>query len=106
MVVGAAAYVASIRGNHNALPYSDKEKAFIISLLTNFKLVKTPQTLSLNAEVASWNKSPWNVSCILPSLMFEDNVGEDGLSSQSSYTININDSTEPFIRNAILWFVE
>ena len=25
-------------------------------------------------------------------MMFEDNVGEDGLSAQSSYTININDS--------------
>ncbi len=24
-------------------------------------------------------------------MMFEDNVGEDGLSTQSSYTININD---------------
>ncbi len=26
------------------------------------------------------------------SMMFEDNVGEDGLSAQSSYIININDS--------------
>ncbi len=25
-------------------------------------------------------------------MMFEDNVGEDGLSAQSSYTIDINDS--------------
>ncbi len=25
-------------------------------------------------------------------MTFEDNVGEDGLSAQSSYTININDS--------------
>jgi hypothetical protein len=24
--------------------------------------------------------------------MFEDNVGEDGLSAQSSYTLDINDS--------------
>ncbi len=25
-------------------------------------------------------------------MMFEDNIGEDGLSAQSSYTIDINDS--------------
>ena len=31
-------------------------------------------------------------SSSLPSMMFEDNVGEDGLSAQSSYTIEINDS--------------
>jgi hypothetical protein len=28
----------------------------------------------------------------LHSMMFEDNVGEDGLSAKSSYTIDINDS--------------
>jgi hypothetical protein len=31
-------------------------------------------------------------SSSLHSMMFEDNVGEDGLSPQSSYTIDINDS--------------
>ena len=31
-------------------------------------------------------------SSSLPSMMFEDNVGEDGLSAHSSYTIDINDS--------------
>ncbi len=31
-------------------------------------------------------------SSSLPSMMFEDNVGEDELSTQSSYTIDINDS--------------
>jgi hypothetical protein len=59
----------------------------------NCKLVRTPQTVTGNAEVASWWKG--NVksdSSSLPSMMFEDNMGEDGLSAQSSYTIDINDS--------------
>jgi hypothetical protein len=48
--------------------------------------------VTVNAEVASWWKG--NVksdSSSLPSMMFEDNVGEDGLSAQSSHTIDIND---------------
>ncbi len=61
--------------------------------MTNHKLVKTPQNVSINAKVASWwNKSPKIDSSLLLSMMFEDNVGEDGLSAQSSYTIDINDS--------------
>ncbi len=47
----------------------------------------------VNAEVASWWKgNTKSGSSSLPSMMFEDNVGDDGLSSQSSYTIDINDS--------------
>ncbi len=65
----------------------------IVSLLTNRKLVRTPQTVTVNAEVASWWKENGKSnSSSLPSMMFEDNVGEDGLSAQSSYTIDINGS--------------
>jgi hypothetical protein len=47
----------------------------------------------VNAEVASWWKGrAKSDSSSLPSMMFEDNVGEDGLSAQSSYTFDINDS--------------
>ncbi len=49
--------------------------------------------MTVNAEFASWWKG--NVKSdpsSLPSMMFEDNVGEDGLSAQSSYTIDINES--------------
>ncbi len=47
----------------------------------------------MNAEVASWWKGRTKSdSYSLSSMMFEDNVGEDGLSAQSSYTIDINDS--------------
>jgi hypothetical protein len=65
----------------------------IISLLTNRKLVRTSQTVTVNAEVASWWKgNAKSNSSSLPSMMFEDKVGEDELSAQSSYTIDINDS--------------
>jgi hypothetical protein len=65
----------------------------IISLLTSNKLVNTPQTVTVNAEVASWWKgSAKSNSSSLPSMMFEDNVGEDGLFAQSLCTIDINDS--------------
>jgi hypothetical protein len=78
---------------HNAYSYNSEQKALIISLLMTHKLIITQQTLTVNAEVASWWK--WRAksdSSSLPSMMFEDNVGEDGLSAQSSYTIDINDS--------------
>ncbi len=48
----------------------------------------------MNAEVASWwwKGRAKSDSSSLPSMMFEDNVREDGLSAQSSYTNVINDS--------------
>jgi hypothetical protein len=53
----------------------------------------TNPTLSKNAEVSSWWKgTSTSNSSSLHSMMFEDNIGEDGLSAQSSYTLNINDS--------------
>jgi hypothetical protein len=76
---------------HNASTYNYEEKALIICLMTNCKLTKTPAKAGLNAKVASWTKSNWNVSSILPSMILEDNVGEDGLFSQSTYTLYIND---------------
>jgi hypothetical protein len=63
----------------------------MISLLMSRKLVRTPPTVSNNAEVACWWKgSSKNDSSSLHSIMFEEHVGEDGLSAQSSYTIDIN----------------
>jgi hypothetical protein len=41
---------------HNASSYDSEQKALIISLLTSCNLVKTPQTLTVNDEVASWWK--------------------------------------------------
>jgi hypothetical protein len=70
---------------HNAHPYNSDKKALIISLLTNHKLVRTPRSVTVNAEVASWWKgNAKSDSSSLPSMMFEDNVGEDGLYAQSS----------------------
>ncbi len=49
--------------------------------------------MSKNAEVSSWWRgSSKSNSSSLHSMMFEDNVGEDGLSTQSPYTLDINDS--------------
>jgi hypothetical protein len=49
--------------------------------------------VSKNAEVSSWWKgSSKSNSSSFHSMMFEDNVGEDGLSAQSSKNIDINDS--------------
>jgi hypothetical protein len=77
---------------HNAYSYNSDKKALIISLLLNRKLVRTPPTMSKNAEVSSlWRGSSKSNSSSLHSMMFEDNVGEDGLSAQSSYTLDIND---------------
>jgi hypothetical protein len=65
----------------------------IISLSTSRKLVKALQTVTVNAEVASWwKRNVKSDSSSFPSMLFEDNVGEDGLSAQSSYTIEINDA--------------
>ena len=78
---------------HNALSYNSDEKEFIIRLLTNCKSVRISPTRSKNAEVASWWKGSSKINTSsFHSMMFEDNVGEDGLSAQSSYIININDS--------------
>ncbi len=84
--------------HHNAHSYKSDKKELIISLLTNHKLVRTPPTVSKNAGVSSWWKgSSKSNSSSLHSMMFDNNVGEDGLSAQSSYTIDINDSN--FIDN-------
>jgi hypothetical protein len=61
-------------------------------------LISTPQTLTVNTKVDFWWKGrAKSDSSSLPSMMFEDNVGKDGLSAQSSYTIDINDSN--YIKN-------
>jgi hypothetical protein len=39
---------------HNAYSYNSDKKVLIISLLINRKLVRTPPTMSKNAEVSSW----------------------------------------------------
>jgi hypothetical protein len=77
----------------NSSSYNSDVKALIISLLVNCKLVRTLPTVSNNAEVASWWKGSLKSDySSLHSMMFEDNVGGDELSAQSSYTIDINDS--------------
>jgi hypothetical protein len=50
---------------------------------------ETPQSI-LNSEVESWNAR--NSSNTVSSSIFDDNIGEDGLSAQSMYQKNIDDS--------------
>ncbi len=65
---------------HNAYSYNTDKKELIISLLTNCKLVRTPPTMYKNAEVSSWWRgSSKSNSSSLHSMMFENNVGEDGI---------------------------
>ncbi len=55
------------------------------------RLVRTSPTGSKNTEVSSrWKGSSKSNSSSFHSMMFEVNVGEDGLSAQSSYIIDIN----------------
>ncbi len=78
---------------HNALSYDSYEEELIKRLLSSCRLVRISPTKSKNGEVSSWWKgsSKHNTSSF-HSLMFEDNVGKYGLSAQSPYIININDS--------------
>ncbi len=71
---------------------SDEEE-LIKKLLTSRRLVRISPTRSKIAEVALWWKeSSKSNTSLFHSMMFEDNLGEDGLSAQSSYIINISDS--------------
>jgi hypothetical protein len=63
----------------------------LCSCTQSCKFVRDPPIVSINAEVTSgWKGSSKSDSSSLHSMMFEDNVGEDGLSAQSSCTIDIN----------------
>jgi hypothetical protein len=52
--------------------------------------ILTP-TDKLNLEVAAWDHPSCNVTTSVLSLLLEDSVGKDGLSSQSTYKDNIQD---------------
>jgi hypothetical protein len=52
----------------------------------------------LNSMVSSWTTTNGKATTAGSLLVFEDNVGEDGLSTQSTYKINIDC---PFYKEAI-----
>jgi hypothetical protein len=60
------------------------------SALSSRRALISPKTY-VNAVVASWTKKPRVTLSASHSLMLEDNVGEDGLSSQSMYTVDIDE---------------
>jgi hypothetical protein len=65
-------------------------KNILTSLSNKHMPILTP-TDKLNVDVASWDHPSRNVMTSVSSLLLEDNVGKDGLSSQSSYKDNIQD---------------
>ena len=96
-----AAYASALSGVPPMLTAGDLAGLSLtrdpLDLKSNVALVLDQSTNEIlfekNAEVALWWKgsSKSNTSSF-HSMMFEDNVGEDGLSAQSSYIINISDS--------------
>jgi hypothetical protein len=54
--------------------------------------------VQLNSMVSLWTTNG-KATTVASSLVFEDNVGEDGLSSQSTYKVNIDD---PYYKASIV----
>jgi hypothetical protein len=76
----------------NNVPIQNEDMLeLIVDIIMSRKMSITSTTISLNAEVASWNKSNKSISSLL---VLESNVGEDGLSAQSTYGVNIEDKNE------------
>jgi hypothetical protein len=72
-------------------PIKDFDYISIVkSALSGRRALISPKT-SLNAVVASWTKKPCVTLSASHSLMLEDSVSEDGLSSQSMYTVDIDE---------------
>jgi hypothetical protein len=65
-------------------------KDILTSLSNKCMPILTP-TDKLNLEVASWDHPICNIMTSVSSSLLEDNVGKDGLSSQSTYEENIQD---------------
>ncbi len=74
--------------SENILYYTNIVKD-VIAATSTARLSNTNCIAEYNAEVASWNtKRKDNNSC--STSIFNKNVGEDGLSSQSTYNVSIN----------------
>jgi hypothetical protein len=77
---------------HNNVRIQNEDMlGLIVDIIMSCKMYITSSTISLNAEVASWNKSNKSISL---SMVLESNVGEDGFSAQSTYGVNIEDKNE------------
>jgi hypothetical protein len=63
----------------------------ILTSLSNERMPILTPTDKLNVDVASWDHPSCNVMTSVSSLLLEDNVGKDGLSSQSTYKYYIQD---------------
>ncbi len=72
-------------------PIKDFDYISIVKSALSGRHALISQKTSLIAVVASWTKKPCVTLSASHSLMLEDNVGEDGLSSQSMYTVDIDE---------------
>ncbi len=63
----------------------------ILTSLSNKCMPILNPTDKLNLEVAFWTLPIHNLTTSVSSLLLEDNIGKDGLSSQSAYKNNIED---------------
>jgi hypothetical protein len=61
----------------------------VIATTSTVPISNTNHLAEYNAEVASWNTKCKDNNSFISSI-FDDNVGEDGLSSQSTYNVSIN----------------
>ncbi len=76
---------------NNVSIQNEDMSGLVVDIIMSHKMSITSTTISLNAEVASWNKSNKSISS---SMVLESNVGEDGLSAQSTYGVNIENKNE------------
>ncbi len=74
--------------SENILSYTNIVKD-VIATSSSLRLSNTHRLAEYNAEVASWNTKRKDNNSSSTSI-FEENIGEDGLSCQSSYNVSIN----------------
>ncbi len=74
--------------SENIISYTNIVKD-VIATLSSLRLSNTNCLAEYNAEVASWNAKRKDNNSSSTSI-FDENVGEDGLSSQSTYDVSIN----------------
>jgi hypothetical protein len=76
----------------NNVPLQNEDMSgLIVDIIMSCKMSITSTTISLNAEVPSWNKSNKSSSLLM---VLESNVGKDGLSARSTYGVNIEDKND------------
>ena len=77
--------------HHFSIDHLDSS-SLIKNIMSIHKMNITLENVNLNAMVDSWSKSNQTKSPTSPTMIFEDNGGEDGLSSWSTLRVDIQES--------------